>query len=195
MPERSTLGFQRCVESINPHWASVVDYCFNRFSLWDQCCVPNTQHRSPPLRIWTVSCGDSRSENNCHQKSREELRGASQKFYKAWNFEILTKDLPSGVHMQRVCTGQQTKITDALAYTLKAKWKWAGHVARLTDNPWTLRLTKWPGPTGNLARGRPQYRWDDDIKNVAGPNWMLKAKNRQRSLSLEEVWTLKKGSS
>ncbi|CAH2217156.1 jg22848 [Pararge aegeria aegeria] len=65
---------------------------------------------------------------------------------------------------------QQTKITDALAYTLKAKWKWAGHVARLTDNRWTLRLTKWPGPTGNRARGRPHYRWEDDIKNVAAPN-------------------------
>ena len=27
--------------------------------------------------------------------------------------------------------------SDIIEYTLKQKWKWAGHIARLKDNRWT----------------------------------------------------------
>ena len=30
-----------------------------------------------------------------------------------------------------------TKITDIIEYTLKQKWSWAGHIARMKDNRWT----------------------------------------------------------
>ena len=29
---------------------------------------------------------------------------------------------------------KRTKIIDIIEYTLKQKWKWAGHIARLKDN-------------------------------------------------------------
>ena len=29
---------------------------------------------------------------------------------------------------------KRTKITDIIEYTLKQKWKWAGHIARMKDN-------------------------------------------------------------
>ena len=32
---------------------------------------------------------------------------------------------------------KRTKIIDIIEYTLKQKWKWAGHIARLKDNRWT----------------------------------------------------------
>ena len=35
---------------------------------------------------------------------------------------------------------KRTKIIDIIEYTLKQKWKWAGHIARLKDNRWTRRL-------------------------------------------------------
>ncbi|CAH2241602.1 jg3936 [Pararge aegeria aegeria] len=38
-PESSPLCSQRCVESTNPHWASVVDYGLKPFSLWEDTCA------------------------------------------------------------------------------------------------------------------------------------------------------------
>lgn len=85
---------------------------------------------------------------------------------------------------------QKTKVTDALTYALKLKWRWAGHVARMSDDRWTIRMTSWPGPTGFRKRGRPITRWTDDIIRVAGKNWMLEAIDRDHWSSLEEAFTL-----
>ena len=35
---------------------------------------------------------------------------------------------------------KRTKIIGIIEYTLKQKWKWAGHIARLEDNRRTKRL-------------------------------------------------------
>ena len=32
---------------------------------------------------------------------------------------------------------KRLKNIDIIEYTLKQKWKWAGHIARLKDNRWT----------------------------------------------------------
>ncbi|XP_073960575.1 uncharacterized protein [Choristoneura fumiferana] len=53
---------------------------------------------------------------------------------------------------------KNTKVTDALTFVLKSKWKWAGHVARYEDKRWTRRAVEWPGPPGKRARGRPHAR-------------------------------------
>ena len=37
---------------------------------------------------------------------------------------------------------KRTKIIDIIEYTLKQKWKWASHIARLKDNRWTKRCTE-----------------------------------------------------
>ena len=34
---------------------------------------------------------------------------------------------------------KRTKVIDIIEYTLKQKWKWAGHIARMKDNRWTKR--------------------------------------------------------
>ena len=36
---------------------------------------------------------------------------------------------------------ERTKINDSLEEITKLKWKWAGHVARMKDNRWTVRCT------------------------------------------------------
>ena len=35
------------------------------------------------------------------------------------------------------------EITDIREYTLKQKWKWNGHLARMKENRWTKRCTEW----------------------------------------------------
>ncbi|XP_046966943.1 uncharacterized protein LOC124534950 [Vanessa cardui] len=84
---------------------------------------------------------------------------------------------------------QITKAKDALCFARKLKWKWAGHVARLADERWTDRVTKWKGPQGRRLRGRPCLRWEDDIIKIAGPCWPQIAQDREKWTSLEEAFT------
>lgn len=84
---------------------------------------------------------------------------------------------------------QKTKVIDALSYSQKLKWRWAGHVARLRDKRWTKETTSWRGPTGKRRQGRPNTRWTDDITKIAGDHWTRVAEDRTNWLSLEEAFT------
>ena len=53
---------------------------------------------------------------------------------------------------------KRTKIIDIIEYTLKQKWKWAGHIARLKDNRWT-KLSQ----SGSQGEGRG--REDDQAED------------------------------
>lgn len=86
---------------------------------------------------------------------------------------------------------QKTKAIDALSYSQKLKWRWAGHLARLTDNRWTIKTTSWLGPLGYRKRGRPIARWADDVVKTAGINWMRTAKDREHWSTLEEAFTFR----
>ena len=68
------------------------------------------------------------------------------------------------------------------------KWKWAGHVARMKDNRWTIRCTEWQVRDGKRSRGRPKRRWRDDIQQWlgVGATWSRKAKDRQKWKDLAE---------
>ena len=36
---------------------------------------------------------------------------------------------------------EKTKVTDVIEQVRRRKWTWAGHVSRIRDNRWTLRIT------------------------------------------------------
>ena len=38
---------------------------------------------------------------------------------------------------------KRTKTIDVIEYTLKQKWRWAGHISRTKDNRWTKCGTEW----------------------------------------------------
>ena len=38
---------------------------------------------------------------------------------------------------------QRTRVTDIAQFVTNTKWKWAGHIARMKDNRWTIRSTEW----------------------------------------------------
>lgn len=75
---------------------------------------------------------------------------------------------------------EQTKLDDIIERAAESKWRWAGHVARRTDNRWTKRILEWRPREGHRNVGRPNTRWRDDIKRHAGLVWMREAKNRKR---------------
>ncbi|CAH0405538.1 unnamed protein product [Chilo suppressalis] len=51
------------------------------------------------------------------------------------------------------------------------KWKWAGHVAR-NESFCCQLLLEWKPWDKNRPQERPQMRWKDDVKKVAGSNWI-----------------------
>ena len=81
---------------------------------------------------------------------------------------------------------QKTKVKDILEKVKEAKWRWAGHVARMQDNRWTKRLTEWQPRTGKRKVGRPKRRWRDDLTSYLGTTWTTEAQDRRSWQLLEE---------
>ncbi|GFR63481.1 dystrophin [Elysia marginata] len=73
----------------------------------------------------------------------------------------------------------KTQVSDIAQYIAKQKWKWAGHVARLQDNRWTLRVTEWQPRNGKRSRGRQARRWRGDIVRTMGNTWTREAKDKE----------------
>ena len=81
---------------------------------------------------------------------------------------------------------KRTKIIDIIERTLKQKWKWAGHIARLRDNRWT----EWQPRRGKRSRGQPSRRWQDDITEKEETTWIRKATDRRQWKTLMEGYIL-----
>ena len=76
----------------------------------------------------------------------------------------------------------------------RRKWRWAGHVARRTDDRWARQVLEWK-PDGARLQGRPVTRWVDDIRQfmtslhgeeVRDEDWMRAAQCREHWAALEE---------
>ena len=80
---------------------------------------------------------------------------------------------------------KRTKIIDTIEYTLKQKWRWAGHTARIKDNRWTKRCTEWQPRRVKRSRGRPCRRWQDGITRKEGTTWNRKATHRRQWKRME----------
>ena len=81
----------------------------------------------------------------------------------------------------------KTKAIDITVNIRRLKWRWAGHMLRGQDK-WSKRVTVWYPREGKRARGRPQKRWDDDIRQVAGITWHRVAQERAEWKRLEEAF-------
>ena len=91
--------------------------------------------------------------------------------------------------MQITANRERTKITDIIEYTLKQKWRWAGHMARTKGSRWTKRCTEWQPRRGKRSRGRPSRRWQDDIIKE-GTTRNRKATERKQWKTLVEGYLL-----
>ena len=48
-----------------------------------------------------------------------------------------------GNRIRNTTIRQRTTGTHIVQYVTNTKWKWAGHIARMKDNRWTIRSTEW----------------------------------------------------
>ena len=62
---------------------------------------------------------------------------------------------------------KRVNVTDWVTEQRLRKWRWAGHVARRTDNRWGVRLLYWRPTDGSRRVGRPTVRWTDSIDTFA----------------------------
>lgn len=53
---------------------------------------------------------------------------------------------------------------------------------------WTNRLIHWKTRTSKHSVGRPQQRWTDDVRKIAGKHWHLKAQDRERQRFIGEAY-------
>lgn len=82
----------------------------------------------------------------------------------------------------------RTKLTDILTRIDVQKWRWAGHLLRHPINKWSKQVTLWLPRGGKRSRGRQVRRWEDDLKQTAGPFWSRVARDRIHWKELEEAY-------
>ena len=58
---------------------------------------------------------------------------------------------------------EKTKVTQVIEQLRRRKWTWAGHVSRIPDNRWTLRINTRKPYEKKIPRGRPSIRWRDEL--------------------------------
>ena len=83
----------------------------------------------------------------------------------------------------------RTRVTDIVQYATNTKWKWAGHIALMKDNRWTIRSTERQTEVVRSV-GRPKRRWSDDIVEQQGAIRTRIAKNRERWKTLAKGYFL-----
>ena len=59
----------------------------------------------------------------------------------------------------------------------RRKFRWAGHVARMTDNRWTVQILQWCPEKGERKVGRPMRRWTDFLDEYFAKEWELSPNN------------------
>ena len=84
---------------------------------------------------------------------------------------------------------QQTGVTDIIDHIRQSKHQWAGHVARLQDNRWTIRATSWVPRRWLRQRGRPKTRWRDDLSRHLGTTWTRLAQDRHQWKLSRDIYT------
>ena len=75
---------------------------------------------------------------------------------------------------------EKTKITIVIEKVRRRKWTWAGHVSRIRDNRWTLRITTWKPYIWKRPRGKLARHWRDELDDYwKGTIWQGIAQDRQ----------------
>ncbi|GBP37630.1 Putative uncharacterized transposon-derived protein F52C9.6 [Eumeta japonica] len=83
---------------------------------------------------------------------------------------------------------KKTKFKNVHTAYRQIKWRWTGHMSRENIEKWSRLVTEWYPRDGKRSRGRPNKRWEDDMRKIAGPVWSRLARDRDKWKSLEEAF-------
>ena len=132
--------------------------CLKR-QVYNQCIIPTVTYGSETWNLTKIQTMKLRSMQRAHERIM---------------LNITWRD-----HKTAEWIREQTKLRDILQTISKAKWTWAGHLTRRTDNRWTTKLTFWQPRGHTRNKGRPKFRWRDDLDKFC-KHWHRDASDRLR---------------
>ena len=135
--------------------------------LFDTCILPVLAYGS---ETWALTKNVTNKLSVCQHSMERSMTG------------IKRKDKVRSSNIRK-----KTKVQDITLKIRRQKWKWAGHMIRGKDK-WSKTITQWYPRDGKRKRGRPQKRWDDDIRQVAGTTWGRVAIERPEWKRSEEAF-------
>ena len=114
-----------------------------------------------------LGTGNSRGDSVINFAERQQLKVMNTFFKKSpgrrWIWISPNWTPGSG---KKLAQEISSKLINAIR---KARHRWAGNIARLSDNRWTIRATEWTPRDWTRKQGRP--RWRDDLTRQFGPVW------------------------
>ena len=116
-------------------------------------------------------------------------RISKETFTSQWTMEKKMLHVKLKDRIRSTILRQRTRVTDIVQYITNTKLKWAGHIAQMKDNRWTIRSTEWK-IKGARSVGRPNNHGRDDIVGQQGGVWTRIAKDRESWRTLAEGYFL-----
>ncbi|EYC35149.1 hypothetical protein Y032_1133g3663 [Ancylostoma ceylanicum] len=94
-------------------------------------------------------------------------------------------------HIRNKEIREVSQLHDIINLLYRRKKAWAGHVARMKDNRWTVRVLHWYPRTVKRPTGRPPLRWIDPLWKQIGRTWTRTAQDREKwhGCELRPQWT------
>ena len=155
---RITLGWQAFGRASAIFKNKEIPTCLKR-QVYNQCIIPTVTYGSETWNLTKIQTMKLRSMQRAHERIM---------------LNITWRD-----HKTAEWIREQTKLRDILETISKAKWTWAGHLTRRTDNRWTTKLTFWQPRGHTQNKGRPKFRWRDDLDKFC-KHWHRDASDRLR---------------
>ena len=139
--------------------------CLKR-KVFNQCITPTLTYGR---QTWTLTKELVHKIEICQKKMERKILGIKQ-----------IDKIPNKTIREK------TEISDILEIITKTKWEWAGHVACMKDNRWTVRcFTELQVRNGKRTRGRPRRTWCDH-QQWQGTTWSSPAKDSQQWRNLTD---------
>ena len=133
---RITLGWQAFGRASAIFKNKEIPTCLKR-QVYNQCIIPTVTYGSETWNLTKIQTMKLRSMQRAHERIM---------------LNITWRD-----HKTAEWIREQTKLRDILETISKAKWTWAGHLTRRTDNRRTTKLTFWQPRGHTRNKGRPKF--------------------------------------
>ena len=155
---RITLGWQAFRRASAIFKNKEIPTCL-KSQVYNQCIIPTVTYGSETKNLTKIQRMTLRSMQRAHER--------------------ITLNITWWDHKTAEWIREQTKLRDILETISKAKWTLAGHLTRRTDNRWTTKLTFWQPRGHTRNKGRPKFRWRDDLDKFR-KHWHRDASDRLR---------------
>lgn len=155
---RRTQNGWRAFWKLRPYLISKKISLHLRLKLFKMCILPVLTYA---CGTWTMTKRNQNSLDVTHLAMLRRILGVSRKD-----------------RIRNEVIYETTQSSPLSKYVDVRRWKWAGHIARRTDNRWTEAVTSWwPRELGKRRRGAQKKRWKDDFKRRS-KKWWRDARDR-----------------